>query len=1291
MANWSDLKSAVASIIKTNGAQEITGQLLQNVLNNIISNVGLNSTFAGIATPETNPGTPDGNVFYLATTAGTYSNFNGIVINSGESVILEWKGSWVKKDSGFATKEKLSELEENTNQKLSELGSEVSIGQTIGYIAPYGFLKNASPLDKSVGSADRILMYYMVKNGDRIKIEHTHGDRFYVWSGVTNNIPVLGESVLQYSALNIKRNGSYYKMLSDGYFCVSPQKGYEDMVLVSKYEIADEVVMENHKAMQGEVFSLVSIPNLMPYAYNNMLNYDVSKGDYINKCFRIKSNETLTISVIGEPSESTVYCGFSEDIAYYGLAITTQSSYLLTEYPTKSFVNPKDCYLNIAMVKEDWGKVSVSVKTSFAKSLNDVVMEVGAIKTIVERLSQEINPSMSIVGLSPLGTSIGSASRTMLVYPIKEGERFRIKHISNESSLYAWIGITVSEPSLGSEVVQYSAYDLAKYTENIFKAEIDGYLCISTNSEFTNGYVVEIDLIGADKCSNCPTSLKDIKGVVSSTSEQKIVNASNYSEYICKCFKLGGNKIVVRRIGNAEGFLFFGKSNEVAYVNLPVTEASNMPMTSFSSVVFEGEGYINISTLKNAWEAVKIEYLNEGYNDVSESNKQIALLGGQLKDREIMFSPLFQTPLSDTHDTNILTLKKTGKQKLLIGLHKSANDGSCNNENDAYLPNARKDFSDVRVCDEKGNILPFSVVHRGNYELLEKKSMNGVSSPILSDNGAWYCVNNGKVSKSVDGGNNWQDLFSALGSGQSLCCITKQKTMLFGANGIVYRSEYPYTSYSEVLNENLYHNGSVVLNTSIKQDSKGNLYLGHYQTAKDIIIQKSVDDGKTWSICFRDDSGLYQHIHNITIDPATNAVYVSCDGGGGVYKSTDEGVTWTDLRTQNPDMPQVTDYGMIYFGNGYKLMSGETSIVGGYSIIKTKNETEYYPVLDAGGGTYYIVRSKNGNLYAGMVSSEWYRQASIFMSYDEGESWKQIYRTALHDDGGASDGFRETSIVEYDDVEYVVFAIQGDSFRTKLLIEGGDNYCAQILVDVPDGCNKIYVEDGYMLSNIKTLYNDEKSSNPYLYVPLNDGGQITEYWWKGEKKLITNDFKYVKNGRTLGNIRPITNSSQDLYSVVLGNGESAGFFPINISNGGFHIGCWVSRNITQTPGGFVFMEKDGKKLSIWKGSSKSQCLLGYDGTPLSKLTYGNWVGEELMRVDINVFSDGVVEVYVNGEINEKLNAIPQEWLSSFTNSVRLLYNMSSYDVVVQQLEVTEYTITAEQAITLYSGNMTDNL
>ena len=111
MANWSDLKAAIAQVIKTNGTQAITGQILQDSLNNIISNVGKDCTFAGIATPTTNPGVPDGNVFYLATEPGTYVNFNGIEIASGETVILEWRGSWTKKTTGFAAEAKLTELE----------------------------------------------------------------------------------------------------------------------------------------------------------------------------------------------------------------------------------------------------------------------------------------------------------------------------------------------------------------------------------------------------------------------------------------------------------------------------------------------------------------------------------------------------------------------------------------------------------------------------------------------------------------------------------------------------------------------------------------------------------------------------------------------------------------------------------------------------------------------------------------------------------------------------------------------------------------------------------------------------------------------------------------------------------------------------------------------------------------------------------------------------------------------------------------------------------------------------
>lgn len=96
MSNWSTLKAAISNVIKQNGNQEITGQLLQNVLNNIVSSVGENSTFAGIATPATNPGVPDGPVFYFANEPGIYSNFSSIIISYYGICILynDMNNSW---------------------------------------------------------------------------------------------------------------------------------------------------------------------------------------------------------------------------------------------------------------------------------------------------------------------------------------------------------------------------------------------------------------------------------------------------------------------------------------------------------------------------------------------------------------------------------------------------------------------------------------------------------------------------------------------------------------------------------------------------------------------------------------------------------------------------------------------------------------------------------------------------------------------------------------------------------------------------------------------------------------------------------------------------------------------------------------------------------------------------------------------------------------------------------------------------------------------------------------------
>lgn len=89
MANYSDLKSAVAAVIKANGNNEITGTIMQNTLLSIIETIGGNRTFVGLASPSTNPGTPDANVFYLTSTPGVYPNFGGATIEFGDLHILQ--------------------------------------------------------------------------------------------------------------------------------------------------------------------------------------------------------------------------------------------------------------------------------------------------------------------------------------------------------------------------------------------------------------------------------------------------------------------------------------------------------------------------------------------------------------------------------------------------------------------------------------------------------------------------------------------------------------------------------------------------------------------------------------------------------------------------------------------------------------------------------------------------------------------------------------------------------------------------------------------------------------------------------------------------------------------------------------------------------------------------------------------------------------------------------------------------------------------------------------------------
>lgn len=126
-------KSDAAEVSFNNTDTSLRGTNMQDALKetddkiNQLKNAGY--LYAGIATPTTNPGTPEGPVFYIATTAGSYSNFSNIEVLKGETTILKWNsGTWVKSDFKLMT-DFNSVFDFNGNSltyKLDTLGSNIS-------------------------------------------------------------------------------------------------------------------------------------------------------------------------------------------------------------------------------------------------------------------------------------------------------------------------------------------------------------------------------------------------------------------------------------------------------------------------------------------------------------------------------------------------------------------------------------------------------------------------------------------------------------------------------------------------------------------------------------------------------------------------------------------------------------------------------------------------------------------------------------------------------------------------------------------------------------------------------------------------------------------------------------------------------------------------------------------------------------------------------------------------------------------------------------------------------------
>lgn len=101
MGNYQNLKSSIAQVIRNNGNNKITGDILGNILALMVDSLGNGATFKGLADLNLNPGNPDSKVFYIATIAGTYRYFDNLQVTDEVAIFINDSGSWESLEMGI--------------------------------------------------------------------------------------------------------------------------------------------------------------------------------------------------------------------------------------------------------------------------------------------------------------------------------------------------------------------------------------------------------------------------------------------------------------------------------------------------------------------------------------------------------------------------------------------------------------------------------------------------------------------------------------------------------------------------------------------------------------------------------------------------------------------------------------------------------------------------------------------------------------------------------------------------------------------------------------------------------------------------------------------------------------------------------------------------------------------------------------------------------------------------------------------------------------------------------------
>lgn len=528
MANWTVLKAAIADVIKTNGNQEITGAVLQNTLNSIVNAVGENATFAGIATPATNPGVPDGNIFYLATTPGTYSNFNGIEIAFGEAVILEWRGSWVKKISGFATAKKLTELE----NKTAIIGGDYTLTEE----------------KDELQSSSLVFVYFntFIKSGTEIAIRITANYDMYSHSAyvcykqgtISDGYDTLFEKT-DTVKLGEER---YYKCTTqhDGYLLVNGNVGVGNSITASFYkstaeqlQIIDKSVSENTEAIKD----LSLYKNYIEEKYLEFIGAGTNKFCWFDRQLKKGTKITITLSPNPQANIVSAYLVYKNGSLNNGYEAIEESILDLTTEKKIEYITKSDGFLMVNGNAQDGNKLSIKYQIGIQDKIENNTSDI----TINNYYQEPIeNNSLAFTGA-------GQNKFLFFNNVIPKGTNMLIKVSPNGGSinvLSAYITYAQGTINDGYDKIFEGVNGIkSDYIFN-YITQHDGYLMVNGNA--ANDRTINVSYyLSISDCIKINNDIKYVDGVGDSLT----MGWESSGWYLNKLQELLGNNYIVRNWG----------------------------------------------------------------------------------------------------------------------------------------------------------------------------------------------------------------------------------------------------------------------------------------------------------------------------------------------------------------------------------------------------------------------------------------------------------------------------------------------------------------------------------------------------------------------------------------------------------------------------------------------------------------------------------------------------------------------------------------------------------------------